>query len=50
MKQNRNKGKLGLKERGPVWEIKIGIHSEVSGNSIQIFEKAKKWKMNVILN
>jgi len=50
MKQNLNKGKLGLKDRGPVWKIKIGIHSGVSENSIQVFEKAKKWKMKVILN
>ena len=49
MKQNY-KGKLGLKERGPVWKVKIGIHSEVSGNSIRAFEKAKKLKMKVILN
>ena len=50
MKQNFNKGKLGLKDRKAVWNVKIGIHSGISGNSIQVFEKAKKWKMKVILN
>lgn len=49
MKQ-KNKGKTDIKERGPVWKVKIGIHSEVSGNSIRAFEKAKKLKMKVILN
>jgi hypothetical protein len=48
MKQN--KGKTDLKERGPVWKIKIGIHSSVSGNKIQAFERAKKMKLKVILN
>ena len=45
-----NKGKTDLKERGPVWRIKIGIHSSISGNRIKAFEKAKKLKMKVILN
>lgn len=50
MKQNFNKGKLGLKDRGPVWKVKIGIQSSISENSIKTFEKRKKWKFNVILN
>lgn len=50
MKDNFSNRKLGLKERGPVWKVKIGIHSGISNNSIQFFEKAKKWKMKVILN
>ena len=49
MKQ-KNKGKADLKERGAIWKLKIGIHSSVSENSIQIFKKAKKLKMKVILN
>ena len=50
MKRNYNKGKLDLMERGPVWKVKIGIHSGVSENAIQQFEKAKKLKLKVILN
>jgi hypothetical protein len=50
MEQNFNNGKLGLKEDGPVWTVKIGIHSGVTENKIEVFEKAKKWKMKVILN
>ena len=50
MKQNDNKGKLDLKERGPVWKVKIGILSGVSNNSIQHYKKAKKLKLKVILN
>uniref|UniRef100_UPI0032171E31 hypothetical protein n=1 Tax=uncultured Draconibacterium sp. TaxID=1573823 RepID=UPI0032171E31 len=50
MKQNFNKGKLGLKERGPIWKVKIGIRSGVAENKIEVFEKARKWKVKVILN
>lgn len=50
MKQNFNKGKLGLKERGSVWSIKIGIHTGITENKVQVFEKTKKWKIKVILN
>jgi hypothetical protein len=50
MKQNDNKGKVNLKDRGPVWKVKIGIHSSVSEKSIEAFKKAKKLKMKVILN
>lgn len=49
MKQNY-KGKTRLKERGPVWKVRIGIRSSVSESKIQVFEKAKKLKMKVILN
>jgi hypothetical protein len=50
MTENFNNGRLGLKERGPVWKIKISIHSGVSDNSIQFFEKDKKLKLKIILN
>ncbi|MCY1720510.1 hypothetical protein OU798_09170 [Prolixibacteraceae bacterium Z1-6] len=50
MEQNFNKGKLGLKDQGPVWKVKIGIHSGVTENKIEVFDKTKKWKMKVILN
>lgn len=50
MKQNFNKGKLGLKDQGPVWKVKIGIRSGVTENKIEIFETARRWKVKVILN
>jgi len=48
MKENNDK--LEMKERGPVWKPKIGIHSGISENTIMVFRKSKKWKMNIILN
>lgn len=48
--KRKNKGKTDLKEQGPVWKVKIGIHSSVSENKIEAYEKAKKLKMKVILN
>ncbi len=50
MKQNLNNGKLDLKDIGPVWMVKINIHTGVSEKSIQVFEKTKKLKLKVILN
>ncbi len=50
MKQNSNNGKPDLKERGPVWQVKIGIPTGVSEKSIQVFKKTKKLKLKVILN
>ena len=50
MKQGFKNGKLELKERGPIWKVKIGIRSEVTENTIQFFERTKKLKLKVILN
>jgi len=47
---NENNEKLEMKERGPIWSPKIGIHSGISENTIQVFRKSKKWKMNIVLN
>ncbi|WP_340113541.1 hypothetical protein [Maribellus mangrovi] len=48
MKENNDK--LEMKERGPVWKARIGIRSGISENTIHVFRKSKKWKMNIILN
>lgn len=48
MKENSEK--LEMKARGPVWKARIGIESGISEKTIQFFRKAKKWKLNVILN
>jgi hypothetical protein len=50
MKEKSNKGKLGLKEQGPVWGINIGIRSEVTANKIVAFKEVQKLTLNVILN
>lgn len=50
MKQSFNNEKSGLKERGPVWKVKIGIRTAVSDSTIAYFEKSKKLKLKVILN
>ena len=50
MNQDVNKNGLRTKEEGPVWKLKIGIHSQLSDNTIKVFKQTKKWKMKVILN
>jgi len=50
MKQNSNNGKPDIKDRGPVWHVKIGIPTGVSEKSIQVFRKSKNLKLKVILN
>jgi len=48
MKENNEK--LEMRASGPVWKPKIGIHSGITDNTIQLFRKAKRWKLNIILN
>lgn len=50
MRHNSNNENLKLKNRGPVWKTKIGIHSLISGNTIRVLGKPKKWKIKEIMN
>lgn len=50
MKRNSNNEKSGIKEKGPVWKVKIGIRSGVSDSAIEHYKKSKKLKLKVILN
>jgi hypothetical protein len=50
MKKSFNNENSGLKERGPVWKVKIGIRSGVSEKAIEHYKKSKKLKLKVILN
>ena len=50
MKQSFNNEKSGLKEKGPVWKVKIAIRSGVSDKTIEHYKKSKKLKLKVILN
>lgn len=50
MKKKTSGNGIRLKDKGAVWKTKVGIISQVTENSIQFFEKAKKWKIKIILN
>lgn len=50
MKEDYKNGKQGLKETGPVWNIKIQIPTAVSEDSIRHYKKARNLKLKVILN
>ena len=47
---NVNDEGLKLLEDGPVWNIKVGVYSQLSETDVKVLEKPKKWKMKVILN
>jgi hypothetical protein len=50
MNQKQNKGGLIIRERGPVWNIEVGVSTKVSGKVLRNLEETKHWKVKVILN
>ena len=50
MSHNVNRSGLKLKERGPVWKIKVGVYAQLSQKSFEEFIKSKVWEIKVILN
>lgn len=48
MKTNNRKPET--KERGPVWEAKIGLRSAISEKKFTVFRKSKNWEMHIYLN
>jgi len=50
MKQKGNKGGLVIRERGPVWSVKVGVTTRVSDKVLRKLEETKHWKVKVILN
>ena len=50
MKDNFKNGKPELKEKGPVWSVKVDIPTAVSEDSIRLYKEARILKLKVILN
>jgi len=50
MKDNFKNGKPELKEKGPIWSVKVDIPTAVSEDSIRLYKKTRILKIKVILN
>jgi hypothetical protein len=50
MNQKENKGGLIIRERGPVWNIEVGVLTQVTEKELRNHHETKHWKVQVILN
>lgn len=50
MKNKENGNDFVVKERGPIWSVKVGVYSYLADGSRIRNIQAKRWKVKEILN
>ena len=50
MNKKENGNNLEVKDRGPIWSVKVGVYSYLADGSRIRNIQAKRWKVKEILN